>query len=58
MNNKRQPKRARVHSDLGEIELEITEFGEITGTLDIDEINEFLNRKLEDPKLNSQDNPL
>lgn len=47
-----------MHSDLGEIELEITEFGEITGTLDIDKINEFLNRKLEDPKLNSKDNPL
>jgi hypothetical protein len=56
MRAKQQPKKARVHADLGEFKLEITKFGEITGTMNIDKINDFLNLNLDDKKLENRDN--
>ena len=44
-------KKSKVHPDLGELKLEISQFGEITGNLDVDSINDFLNNNLEDKKL-------
>lgn len=55
MRSRQQPKKAKVHSDLGEFNLEISNFGEITGSMDIDKINEFLNVNLEDKKLENRE---
>ena len=51
MTNK-QPKKAKVHPDLNDFDVSVTEFGEIEGSLDIDKINSFLNKNVEDKKLN------
>lgn len=45
---KKEPK---VHHELSGFTVEIDKFGEITGNFDIDKINEFLNRNVEDKKL-------
>ena len=55
MKNKQQSQKARVHSDLGDFKLSISEFGEISGNLDIDKINAFLNKNLDDRKLEERD---
>ena len=47
MNNK-QLKKAKVHDELGKFHLGISRFGEISGTMDIDKINAFLNQQGED----------
>jgi hypothetical protein len=52
MTNKQQSKKAKVHPDLNDFDVSVTEFGEIEGSLDIDEINQFLNNNVEDKKLN------
>ena len=53
MNNK-QPKKAKVHDELGKFHLGISRFGEISGTMDIDKINAFLNQHLDDKKLENR----
>jgi hypothetical protein len=52
MSKKQKPK---VHKDLEGFDLGIDSFGEIKSTLDIDKINKFLNRELEDKKLRDRD---
>lgn len=41
----------RVHKDLEGFDIKINAFGEIVSTLDIDKINEFLNKNVNDKKL-------
>lgn len=41
----------RVHKDLEGFDIKINAFGEIISTLDIDKINEFLNKNVNDKKL-------
>jgi len=48
---KKQKKKAKVHPELDEFGVEISEFGEIKGTIDVDKINKFLDRNVEDKKL-------
>ncbi|MCS7028262.1 MAG: hypothetical protein NZ519_05795 [Bacteroidia bacterium] len=43
--------KARIHKDLKDFDIRINEFGEVSHTLDIDEINSFLNRNVQDKKL-------
>jgi hypothetical protein len=46
-----EEERARVNPELEGFEIKIDSFGEIKSNLDIEKINEFLNRKLYDKKL-------
>ncbi|MEZ4905006.1 MAG: hypothetical protein R2822_26270 [Spirosomataceae bacterium] len=45
----------RVHKDLEGFNISINSFGEITSTIDIDKINQFLNKHVDDKKLRSRD---
>ncbi len=46
--SKEKPK---VHSDLEGFDISIDSFGEIKGSLTIDQINKFLNKNVDDKKL-------
>ena len=48
--DKAEPK-AKVHQDLSGFEVSINEFGEIRGNMNIEKINEFLNKNVDDKKL-------
>lgn len=41
----------RVHKDLSGFEISINQFGEIKSNMDIEKVNEFLNKNVEDKKL-------
>lgn len=45
----------RVHKDLEGLEFEVDAFGEIKSTFDIDKINQFLNKNVEDKKFKERD---
>ena len=45
----------KVHEELKGFKMEINSFGEISSTLPIDKINEFLNKNVEDKKLKDRD---
>ena len=51
MINEQQSKKAKVHPDLNDFDVSVTQFGEIEGSLDIDKINQFLNKNVDDKKL-------
>jgi hypothetical protein len=57
MSRKRLSKRDRpkVNEELNGFDIKIDSFGEITSTLDIDNINKFLNRHVDDKKLRDRD---
>ncbi len=44
----------KVHPELEGFELNVNSFGEITTNFDIDKVNEFLNRKVDDKKLRNR----
>lgn len=46
--NKKKPK---THKDLKGFDIKINEFGEIISTYSVEQLNEFLNDKVEDKKL-------
>lgn len=57
-DNKKQDKptpKAKVHQDLSGFEVSINEFGEIKGNMNIEKINEFLNKNVDDKKLLERD---
>lgn len=41
-----------VHPDLEGFDVELNRFGEVDMTISIDELNKFLDREVDDPKLN------
>lgn len=45
----------KVHKDLEGFEISINTFGEINRTIDIEKINEFLNKNMDDKKLRNRD---
>lgn len=45
----------KVHKDLKGFDIKIDKFGEIKGNVDIDKINKFLDKNLDDKKLNKED---
>lgn len=45
----------KVHKELDGFDIKINSFGEITSTFDMDKINEFLNRHVEDKKLKDRE---
>jgi hypothetical protein len=51
---KQQPK-PKVHKDLQGFEVSIDQFGEIRSNLNIEKINEFLNKNVDDKKLAERD---
>lgn len=48
----------RVHKDLSGLEISINQFGEIKSNMDIEKVNEFLNKNVEDKKLVERDETL
>lgn len=52
--NKKRAK-PKVNPDLEGFDIKIDSFGEISSTYDIDKINEFLNRQVDDKKLRDRD---
>ena len=54
MKKAKKSKQGKVHPELGGLEVAVTEFGEIGGTLDIDKLNRFLDKNVEDKKLTEE----
>lgn len=54
MKKSKKSKQGKVHPELGGLEVAVTEFGEIGGTLDIDKLNRFLDKNVEDKKLTEE----
>jgi hypothetical protein len=50
--NKKKPK---VHKELDGFEVSINQFGELSSNMDIEKINEFLNKNVDDKKLAERD---
>jgi hypothetical protein len=62
MAKKQEPKKdtkptpkPRVHQDLHGLEVSIDQFGELRANMDIEKINEFLNKNVDDKKLAERD---
>jgi hypothetical protein len=51
-NNKPKP---RVHKDLQGLDIVIDQFGEIKGNMNIEKLNEFLDKNVDDKKLAERD---
>lgn len=50
-NNKKATPKPRVHKDLQGFDVTIDSFGEIKSNMNIEKINEFLNKNVDDKKL-------
>lgn len=48
-------KKPRVHKDLQGFEVSINQFGELNSNMNIEKINEFLNKNVDDKKLVERD---
>lgn len=48
-------KKPKVHKDLQGFEVSINQFGELSSNMNIEKINEFLNKNVEDKKLTDRD---
>lgn len=48
-------KKPNVHSELEGMDIQINSFGEISSNIDIDKINAFLNKNVDDKKLKDRD---
>lgn len=48
-------KKPKVHKDLDGFEVSINQFGELNSNMNIEKINEFLNKNVEDKKLTDRD---
>jgi len=55
MTKKRENEKPKVHKDLDGFEMEIDSFGELRSNIDIEKINKFLNKEVEDKKLKDRD---
>ncbi|MCY7359171.1 MAG: hypothetical protein LH609_17270 [Rudanella sp.] len=53
--NSDENEKPRVHKDLEGFDIQINSFGEITTSYDIDKINQFLNKTVDDKKLRHRD---
>jgi hypothetical protein len=51
MARKQQPVRSKSHPELGKFDVSVTEFGEIEGSMSVDNINKFLDKNVKDIKL-------
>ena len=48
----------RVHEDLSGLEISINQFGEIKSNMDIEKVNAFLDKNVEDKKLTEREETL
>lgn len=55
MSKKKDPKKAKVHKELEGFEIKINESGEIESNISIDELNDFLDKNVEDKKFKDVD---
>ncbi|MEQ8337999.1 MAG: hypothetical protein RIA62_11670 [Cyclobacteriaceae bacterium] len=55
MTRKKENEKPKVHKDLDGFEMEIDSFGELKSNIDIEKINKFLNKEVEDKKLKDRD---
>ncbi len=55
MTKNRDQEKPKVHKDLEGFEMEIDAFGELKSNIDIEKINKFLNKQVEDKKLKDRD---
>ena len=55
MTKKKDKKRPKVSSELEGFDIKIDSFGKIVSTMDVDEINKFLDKNVEDKKLTNRD---
>ncbi|WP_420582402.1 hypothetical protein [Reichenbachiella sp.] len=55
MSKKEKKKKPIVNPELEGFEVNINSFGEIKSSLKIDELNQFLNKNVEDKKLKDRD---
>ena len=55
---KKKDKDPAVHDDLKGFKINLNEFGEIKSSLEVDKINEFLDKNVEDKKLKERDEKL
>lgn len=53
--NDPQEEKPRVHKDLEGFDIQINSFGEITTSYNMDQINEFLNKNVDDKKLRDRE---
>jgi hypothetical protein len=51
----KKKKKPRVHKDLQGFEVSINQFGELSSNMNIEKINEFLNKNVDDKKLAERD---
>jgi hypothetical protein len=51
----KENKKPKVHKDLEGFEISINSFGEIQRNMDVDKINKFLNKTVDDKKLRDRD---
>ena len=49
--NKKKDRKQQFHRDLEGFDIKINPFGEIESSYDVDKLNEFLNKRLDDPRL-------
>ncbi|WP_258105373.1 hypothetical protein [Marinoscillum sp. MHG1-6] len=54
-NQKPEKEKARVHKDLEGFDISIDSFGEVKSALNIDDINKFLNKNVDDKKLRDRE---
>ena len=57
MAKKKKSTSAKVHKDLDGLNVNVDSLGEVTGNMNIDQINEFLNKNVEDKKLKDRKEP-
>ena len=55
MPKKKDKEEPKVHDELKGFQVEINEFGEITSSFDVEKLNDFLNKKVDDKKLRDRD---
>ena len=55
IKKKKKEEEPRVHEELKGFKLEINSFGEISSSLPIEAINEFLNKNVDDKKLKDRE---
>lgn len=51
----KKEEKPRVHKELEGLSFEVDEFGEIKSTFEIDKINQFLNKHVDDKKFRERD---
>lgn len=57
MSKKNDPKKPDLNEELEGFDIHINEFGEIVSTFEVERLNTFLNKNVDDKKLQTEDDP-